>query len=122
MGDPPAILVDGSGRLAQARVARLWLQHPTVLALHPGTFRVWVMLWSYADPDGTNAFPSVGTLSTCLPASKPESARRAVFRALSQLVEVGLLTKEAPGGGRKTTRYTLQPPSVLPRVGPAPTA
>lgn len=105
---PGAVLVDGSGRGPEARIPRSWMRCPRVLSAPDKCFRVWVLLWSYADPSGASCFPSIDSI-----AAGTGKSRRGVFRALAKLVELGLLTKDKPAGGWASTRYTLMDPTTL---------
>ena len=103
-----AVLVDGSGRGPEARIPRAWMRSPRVLAAPDKAFRVWCLLWSYANPDGESCFPSIDAI-----AAGSGKSRRGVFRALASLVELGLVVKDKPAGGWASTRYTLVDPTSL---------
>lgn len=100
-------LEDGTRRAPEARIPRPWLTHRKVIGLSESSFRLWVLLWSYAHHESHTAFPSTARL--CKEMGKSE---RVLYRALAQLEEVGLLTRTR--GGRSTTTYTLQDPSHQP--------
>lgn len=104
-----SVLIDGSGRSPDARaINRKWLQSPVVLSAPDKAFRVWVLLWTYANPDGASCFPAIDAI-----AAGTGKSRRGVFRALASLVELGLVVKDKPAGGWASTRYTLVDPTRL---------
>lgn len=106
-------LEDGTRRAPEARIPRPWLTHSKVIGLSESSFRLWVLLWSYAHHESKTAFPSTARL--CKEMGKSE---RVLYRALAQLEKTGLLTRTR--GGRGTTTYTLQDPAACTAQKPRP--
>lgn len=111
-------LVDGTKRQPQARLDRSWLTSSEVVALGAPAFRLWVFLWSFANPDGSSAFPSARTLCRGLgyePPSddtwKSSAARRTVYRALAELEAAGLVVRHR--NPQQSTTYELRAPESL---------
>ena len=98
-------LVDGTKRAPEARIPRPWLTHKTVKGLSESSFRLWVLLWSYAHWETHTAFPSANRLKDEIGKSP-----RQLYRALSDLEQAGLLTRKKEPG--RTTVYTLLAPGT----------
>lgn len=118
-------LIDGTRREPQARLDRSWLTSSEVVALGAPAFRLWVFLWSFANPDGSSAFPSARTLCRGLGYEVPpedtwkqSAARRTVYRALSELEQAGLVVRHRVP--QRTTTYELRAPQSVEKALRAP--
>ena len=104
--------VDSTGLGSRAIIYRAWMETDAVKALPDRAFRVWVVLWSFANADGSRVFPSIDRLCDVTGLN-----RRAVFRALEALRKAGLVEKRVGGrawvgNGRNSTRYHMHPANV----------
>ncbi len=105
-------VVDSTGLGPRAIIYQRWIRATAIHELPDHAFRLWVVLWTYADADGSRVWPSVDTLSEVSGRS-----RRATFRALKELVDAGVVEKRIgtqawQPNGRSSTRYHLHDPTL----------